>query len=79
MSLNNLARQSIAHNVDVFAKQGAFVFISLVVMPVKTLIVYLTVIFFRTISSNLIQPISDLLLGFPISCPCFANTVVGSR
>jgi hypothetical protein len=32
-------------NVDVFAKQGAFVFISLVVMPFNILIAFLTVIF----------------------------------
>jgi hypothetical protein len=66
----------IANNGDVFAKQGAFVFISLVVMPFNILIVYFIVISFRTISSNLIQPISDLSVGFPRSCPCFANTVV---
>jgi hypothetical protein len=71
-----LAIYKVSANVDVFAKQGAFVFISLVAMPVNTLIAYLIKISFRTISSNLIQPISELVVGFPRSCPCFANTVV---
>jgi hypothetical protein len=60
-----LAIYKVSANVDVFAKQGAFVFISLVVMPVNTLIARFNVISFRTTSSNLIQPISDLLIGFP--------------